>query len=1004
MKKQYILFILSMFIVTWSALAQNTINGKVTGSDGEEIPGVTIVIKGANSGTTTDLEGNYTLSVPEDATLVFSFVGYQMQEVVVGSQSKIDIILDLDITQLQEVVVTGYGSQRKMDITGAVAIVDVDEMNKSQFLNVTDRLQGRVAGVTVSTGGEPGQIGEIKIRGSSFFGGNNPLYVIDGVLTDDSPNLNPNDVESIQILKDAASSAIYGSRAANGVVVITTKRGVRGKPVINLSVNAGFQQIANKLDLMNNVQWARVANSAADNAGAPRYSSADNLTGINTDWQEEVFNEQAVIQDINMSISAGGANNKVYFSLNNAYQEGTIQGPLFERLSARLNTEFELFKGLTIGENLTIGRTTTSGIEDGMLYAATNMIPTIPVYDETKLSGYGHGTAADNGTFVVNPIGLRDLYKNKGNSTSILGNLFLNYEIIDGLEYRFNFGVNATSGYDKRWWKNGQISRVAHLSGLEESRYQDQEILWENRVTYSKEIGDHAFTAMAAITEQTFSGSIQSTNIRGGFEDQNDFFQIDATKASPNDITSGGSEYESAIRSYLGRLTYNFADRYNVTAIIRHDGSSKFSEDNRWGTFPSISAGWILSEESFFKVPVISFLKFRGGYGINGNSSVGNYAYQARIRSTASDGVNYNLGPSSISVIGATRGPVVSPNISWEVLKETNIGLDLSLWEGKFELIADYYFRNLEDLITGVPLPMTVGPGGGEDPAINAVTMKSNGWEVQLNYAKMTGDFKFRVSANAFNTRNEVVSLPFGVPEFIGQNSISRIGTPLGQFFIYDYLGIYSQEDIDNLPPGFTVVGIAPEVGDAKHRDANGRDDEGNLTGQPDGQINADDRIVVDANPIPAVQFGLNFEAYYKNFDFTIFFQGVAGRDGYNQLYADLVSDAQSNYPVDFDPYIDGSGTEPRVIAGGGDGNQLASTRWLESADYLRLKNIQIGYTIPWKKVEALRVFVSAQNLFTITKYRGWDPEFEGGVFEPGVDQVGYPNLRTVTGGLSLTF
>ncbi len=314
MKKQYILFILSMFIVTWSALAQNTINGKVTGSDGEEIPGVTIVIKGANSGTTTDLEGNYTLSVPEDATLVFSFVGYQMQEVVVGSQSKIDIILDLDITQLQEVVVTGYGSQRKMDITGAVAIVDVDEMNKSQFLNVTDRLQGRVAGVTVSTGGEPGQIGEIKIRGSSFFGGNNPLYVIDGVLTDDSPNLNPNDVESIQILKDAASSAIYGSRAANGVVVITTKRGVRGKPVINLSVNAGFQQIANKLDLMNNVQWARVANSAADNAGAPRYSSADNLTGINTDWQEEVFNEQAVIQDINLSISGGGANNKVYFS------------------------------------------------------------------------------------------------------------------------------------------------------------------------------------------------------------------------------------------------------------------------------------------------------------------------------------------------------------------------------------------------------------------------------------------------------------------------------------------------------------------------------------------------------------------------------------------------------------------------------------------------------------------------------------------------------------------
>lgn len=999
-------------------MAQRVIRGQVTDPSIGTLPGVTILIKGTSRGTTTDADGSYSISIQEgDEVLVFNYVGYKVKEVEIGNQSTIDVNLTPDISELEEVVVVGYGSQRKQDITGAVAVVDVEQLGKSQYLNVTDRLQGRVPGVTVTTGGEPGQVGEIKIRGTAFFGGNDPLFVIDGVLTEDSPNLNPNDVESIQVLKDAASSAIYGSRAANGVIVITTKRGKIGEPEINISTNIGIQQIGKKLDVMNSANWAANVNAAADASGQPRQIAADDLShGYDTDWQKEVFNDQAVFQDLNLSVSAGTQKSRVYFSLNNSYQEGTIRGPLFERIATRLNTEFELAPGLTIGENLTVGRTSSSGAQfyqgvdfdgDGIIGATIGMLPVIPVLDPTKANGYGHGVPGEAATFIPNPVGIRDLFKNQASSTRILGNLFLNYEIIEGLELNLKFGVNMENGQEKNWWKNGQIRMTTiHQSGLSESRSESLELLLENRLTYSKKIGNHSFSVMGTYTEQSLSGAFQSADITGGFDDQNQFFQISSTKASANQVSSAGDEFESAIRSYLGRVSYNFADRYLLTANIRRDGSSKFAEENRWGTFPSVSVGWNLTNESFFNVPLISNLKFRGSYGLVGNSSVRDYAYQSLIFTTASGGVNYNLGSGSSSVIGATRGAVVNRDLKWEVLKEANVGLDLSLFDGQFELIGDYYFGDLEDLLSEVPIPATVAPGGGS-PTINAVSMKRNGWEFQATYRKMTGAFQFNISANAFQTRNEIVSLPFGVTEFLGDNTTSRIGTPLGQYYILDYQGIYSQEDIDNLPPGFTIGGVTPQVGDAKYSDVNSRDADGNLTGEPDGQVSFDDdRTILDANPIPALQYGFNFEGYYKNFDFTIFFQGVAGREVYNTMRSNLNSDFGSNFTADFDPYIEGQGgTDPRLVIGGeAGGNGLPSTRFLEDGSYLRVKNIQIGYSVPWQAVSNLRIFLSGQNLFTFTEYRGLDPEFEGGVFSPGIDPVGYPNLRTVTGGFNLTF
>ena len=1018
MKKSYkkrsiflLLLIYLLFPGLPSAFAQRTISGKVTDENQLALPGVNVVMKGTSQGTITDIEGNYTLGVSdEDGTLVFSFVGFLSQEIPIDNQSTIDVVMANDVTSLEEVVVVGYGTQKKKDITGAVSVVDVEEMDKSQYVTLTDRLQGRVPGVSVSTSGAPGVRGDIKIRGTSFFGNNNPLYVIDGVLTDDSPNLNPNDIETVQVLKDASSTAIYGSRAANGVIVITTKQGRSGKPVINFTANVGIQQIPTRIDVADNAQWARIVNAAHDNGGLTRQTLAQNVPNINTDWQEELFNDDALLQDYNLSISGGGNNNRVYFSANHTSQEGTIEGPMFERLSTRLNTEFEPIKNLTIGENLTISRAKNSGLQElkgvdfegpSVIDAVHGMLPVIPVYDPTKMSGYGHGELGVATTFVPNPVGVRDMFHNESAETRILGNLFLNYQFIEGLEYQFSLGLNADFNQSKSYNRPGQVRMTTlHLSGLTESRGESQELFIENRLTYNKEFGKHTLSAMATYTEQEINGSSQETVSVGGYDTENPFWVISASTVN---TSSTGEEFSSAIRSYLGRVTYKFDDRYLLTGIIRRDGSSKFAKENRWGTFPSLSGGWNITNEKFFDVELISDLKVRAGYGEVGNASIGDYQYQSGILSTASGGVNYNLGPSSESVIGATRGQIVNRDIRWETLKETNIGVDLELLDGKVAFTGDYYFGTLEDLLSGVPVPSTIGAGEGE-PTLNAVTMKRNGWEAAITYRKVTGDFQYSISANAFHTNNEVEELPFGVKEFIGINSVSRPGLSLGQLFLLDYQGIYtSQAEIDALDPDFTINGARPQVGDAKYRDTNSRDEDGNLTGEPDGQISLDDDRIIAGDPIPAVQYGFNFDGSYRNFDVTVFFQGVTSRDIFNTYYDELNTNHTSNYTADYDPWIDGEGSDPRPVIGEESGNSLPSTRFMENGAYFRLKNLQVGYTIPWERIQNIRVYLSSQNLFTLTDYRGMDPEFGGEVFSPGIDPREYPNIRTYSVGVNLT-
>lgn len=1020
------LICIGIFMVSY---AQRTITGAVTDENNLPLAGVNVTVKGTLNGTITDDAGAYSIEVsdPSNSSLDYSFIGYQKEEVAIEDRTVINVTLEPKLEEIDPLVVVGYGTQKKSEITGAVATVDVEQLSQSRSVSLTDKLQGLVAGVTVNSTGQPGVIGDIKIRGTSFFGGNNPLFVIDGILSGDSPNLNPNDIESVQILKDASAAAIYGNRAANGVIIITTKKGTKGKPRINFSSNTALQEITSRIPLVDNYGWARIINAAHDAVNVPRQSKADEDfdPDLNTDWQDEVFSENALMSDINLSMSGGSDDHNVYFSLNNLYQDGTIEGPDFNRISARLNSEFKMGEKITIGQHLTVGYAKTSGLPGsesvseytgdiiGPFSAAYEMLPVIPVYDTTQPSGYGIGVFNEAQTWSENPIGVMDLFRNFSENTHILGDLYLDYEIIDGLSYRLSASLSSSFYNFKRYNEAGRLRMSTdHFSGLAQQEGREYGLFLENRLRYTKSIGNHSFSLMATSTQQTNQGHNLNAVSVGGYDDEQNFWVL---SNSTGKVSAGGTEYKSATISFLGRITYNYAQKYFLTGIIRRDGSSKFAPENRWGTFPSVSGGWDISKENFFDTDIIRQFKLRVGYGKVGNASIGDYQYSTIIdrKATGSNywdaGVNYNLGPTSESVIGATRSEQVSSrNITWEKLSETNIGLDVEAFDGKFVLNGDYYFGTMNDLLAGMPIPSTIGTRWPAFATINAVSMKRSGWEAALSYRKFEGDFNFTVTGNLSHSTNEITELGYGLTDISTDGkTTARLGYQLGKFYLLDYTGIYTQEDIDALPEGFEVAGDPPQVGDAKYRDTNGRDENDELTGEPDGKISLDDDRIITGNPIPKLEYGLNINMAYKIFDLTVFIQGVTGRDVYNTYYAQMVGGEWghfSNYPTYYDPYIDGEGIDPRPIWDNGHGNNLPSTRFIENGSYLRLKNVQFGVTLPENKIGKFRFTLSGQNLLTLTKYRGLDPEFDGGVFTSGIDPRGYPVVRTVNLGINLTF
>lgn len=1005
---------LTLFLITFGSIitlhAQRTITGEVTDENEQPLPGATITIEGKEGvGTITDIDGSYSIEVEsEDSLLVFQFLGYQRKEIHIGNNTNIDVTLIPAEQSLDEVVVVGYGTQKKRSITGSVGVVDMDEFSQGESVTVSDRLQGRVPGVQVTSSGEPGSTGDVKIRGIGFLNNNDPLYVVDGVLLDNSPNINPNDIESIQVLKDASSTAIYGSRAANGVIEITTKKGEKGAPRISFTANASLQSLPNKIETVNSARWGVLDNSAKDNGGFPRQALAENPPDFTTDWHDAVYNNQGLLQDINLSISGGGDKHNAYFSVNNAYQEGIIEGPRFDRTTMRLNSDYTFSDRITVGENFSVGRSRLVGLseyfegESNPIADIYEMLPVIPVYDPTQPSGYGIGEVGRALTLAANPVAMTDMFKNRSTDYVFIGDVYADVNIFEGLDYHFSVGIDKGIGKNKSYNKAGRI-RVGtdHESGLEEFRYDEQTVFLENRLTYAKSLDKHNFSFMVAHTEQETNSDFQSAESDGGYDEEPYIWQISASTAN---IISAGGESSWALRSYLGRFTYDFDERYFLTGILRRDGSSNFAKERRWGNFPSISAGWDISKEGFFNIDLISHLKLRVGYGEVGSATEEPYRFQSTVTTNPQEGVSYYFGANEETrYYGSSReaDDIVNRDITWQTLKETNLGIDLELDQGKFLFSGDYYQGTMEDLLTELPIPGTIGAPGEASPFVNAVSMKRNGYEIAITYRDVIGDFKYNVSANGFHLNNEVTELPYGVTELGGGST--REGQPVGQNFLLEYKGIYTQSDIDNLPEGFTILGQTPVVGDAKYSDINGRDEDGNLTGEPDNKISEDDDRKIIGNPVPYLQYGLNFDASYRNYFFSVFFQGVTKRDVYNSYYANLNTAGANTFTADFDPYINGEGTEPRLVAGES-GNNLPSSRFIENGAYFRLKNLQIGYNIPLEPFQEFKVFISGQNLLTFTEYRGLDPEFEGGIFSRGFDPMGYPNVRTLSAGLNITF
>lgn len=1008
-----IILTLSSFISF--AFAQVKITGKITDPDKMGLPGAAISIKGTTEGTISDSEGNYNILAESGNVLVFSFVGCTSEEVEVGNDTVINIELLPDLLSLEKVVVVGYGTQRKKEITGSIAIADEELVEKDLSPVLSSRLQGVMPGVKVTNTGEPGALPDIKIRGNVFTGVdgdasvNNPLFVVDGILTTDNRFLNPNDIESIQVLKDASSSSIYGSRAANGVIIITTKKGKVGKPKVDFTASYGVQEIPNQIELANTEQWAWINRANYYNVGGQPDLYADSLYDPNryTDWQKEMT-KRGALRDINLSFSSGNENGRIFFSFNNSKQEGVVGDPVFERYSARVNSELNFGKKLTVGQNLNVGRTILSSPQ-GSLEAIYEMLPVVPVYDTANASGYGYGDDTRARTFASNPKGLEDLIYNRTTGTNILGNAFIRFTPIEGLQYQFNASIDLDLSHTKTYNEEAQISRSGTMqSGLSELNEEYVSYFLEHKLSYGRTFGKHTFSVMGSYVGQQEKFTNHGTAISGGYTFDQNFWVIDASTAPLNNYSHEGKESTHAIESYLGRITYDFDDRYLLNMMLRYDGSSRFLDDVRWGTFPSASAGWIVSNEKFFPdVMPVNFFKLRAGYGEVGNSTGIDYIYQSELIRKAIGGVNYNLGPEGRSVLGVTRGKLANERIRWETLKEFNFGTDIYFLDNRLELVFDYFIGKTEDLIYKRSIPQSVG--AEQDYIIeNIIGIKRNGWELSLVHKNNIGGFSYKVSANLSYMESKLDKLVDEIPYITDApddpdyaKARSFINQPVGQFFLHDYQGIYTQEDIDNLPDNFLVYNLIPQVGDAKYIDR-GSDPNGEFGGLPDGKINEFDRVPVGkTNPL---QYGFSFSGSFKGFDMLVFFQGVTHFDVYNNWYEYLNTNDFSNYTADFHPYFEGEGTDPRAVFGFTHFNKRPSTRYLESGAYFRLKNLQIGYTFKINKVNNFRVYLGGQNLITWTKYRGLDVEFTGPMFAPGDDPRNFPNLRTYSVGLSLSF
>ena len=1001
--------------------------------DNLPLPGVNIMARGTTVGTVTDVAGRYQLSVPtETEALAFSSVGFASEEVAIGNQTVIDVGMVPDIQSLQEVVVVGYGTQKKSDLTGAVSSVEPAAIQDMAVPTLDQAIQGRAAGVYVSRNdGSPGSGAQLFIRGAGSIQGTDPLWIIDGVRTSPGPTFNMNDVESIEILKDASAAAIYGSAAANGVIIVTTKRGEEGKTVVNLNAYAGVSSALGLPEALTTPQYAAIKNEAYDLAGTdriPAYADPDHLPSPSTDWLDVLYGRGGV-QNYDVSVSGGGETS-AYFVSGGYFEEiGTYVGTAFKRYSLRANSDFSLGDRLKIGESIFLNY----ALRDPMNGTAQDWIratPALPVRDAANRFG-GYGTV-DRLAYQYeggNPLANELRTDQRNQDYRVGGNVYLELQVIKNLHLRTSLGANVTLENNRTFQDTylGGGGVIRSTASLLREYEENVRLLGNVVLNYDTQLGKHrlgvlvGYEAIRTDAEQyTASGANLTGNIR----------VLDG--ADPESGSVSGGAFSDGILSQFGRINYSFDDTYLFTANVRRDGSSQFGPAHRYGVFPSASVGWRIAREGFMRqASFLSDLKLRASYGVLGNSDgLSRYLYEA---SYTTDGTLYTVGQEQGVVQGISPSRFPNRAIRWEEIATHGVGLDAAALHHRLTFTADYYVKTTNNLLLTVGLPPSAGYlpyawyRSAFDPVINIGQIQNKGWEMAVAFRnKPDHGLAVTLSANAAYNQNKVTQLNederilSGVWEGAGRVSVTEVGKPLGFFYGYVVEGIIQdQAELDALnesaPDGFYLSeGTGP--GDFRYRDIGRFDENGHFIPEPDGEItNADQTFI--GNPWPRWIYGFNADLTLGNVDLSLFFQGVAGVDRFNgfkslthNLFSDynLTTGALGRWTPEHPTH-----EQPRIIRGDPNGNRSrVSSYFVEDGSYLRLKNVQLGYTVPAGRipgVTTLRVYGSVQNLLTFTRYGGFDPEFGAVGVEDnntnwGIDRGQYPQSRIVTVGVQLAF
>jgi TonB-linked SusC/RagA family outer membrane protein len=985
---------LVLFSLT-TAYAQQSVEGIVSDQNGKPLPGVNIQVKGTTQGTSTDAQGSYSLGVESETdTLVFSFIGFQTQEIAVQGRAEINVsMIPQAVESGEELVVVGYGTQQRSDLTGSISSVDSEDISNVPTSNMQDALQGKVSGIQISpSSGSPGSQPTVRIRGVGTLNNASPLYVVDGMLLSDISYLNPSDIESIQVLKDASATAIYGSRGANGVVIVTTKSGQSGEANISISSYFGAQLVGDRIQMVNANEYATLVNESQQNMGdSPIFSNPEQY-GTGTNWQDVIFEGMAPQQNYQITASGGTDNFTYNVSANYFKQQGVVKGSDYQRVSLRVNNEYFLSDNAKLGHNIALTYRDSTDETGDIINQALRADPTISPRNE---GGEFSNSTANGGS--TNPAASIAYNNNNNFGFRTVGNVYLEIDFLEHFNFRSSFGLDLDRNEEKAFTPEYFVSPIqqAEQSELNVTNTKTTNWLNENTLKYQRDLGDHSFDLLGGITFQknrfeNLGGS--RINILGSAPE---FWYLDA--GATDGQTNFNSSQAWGMVSYLFRANYNYKDRYLFTGTYRIDGSSRFATDNRYGYFPSIALGWRISNEPFLQdVSYLSNLKLRASWGIIGNDKIDPYGTYATIASN----INAVFGEEENLQTGSTQNVLGNSALQWEESEQLDIGLEMGFLENRLTAQLDWYRKKTDRILIRVPIPGYIGVS--ESPFSNAASVLNRGFDLSLNWQDSGEDFSYSIGLTGSKVHNEVLSLGGGKEEILGGNvgqmggftTRTVPGQPIGSFYGWKANGIFqTEQEVQSSP---TRGGEQP--GDIKIADING-----------DGTISDADKTFL-GSPIPDYIIGLNLSGSYKQFDLAMSFDSQVG----NQvLYARkaIRGFRLLNYEESYLDRWTGAGStnsEPRITESGH--NYEVVDRFLQDGDFVRLRNVQLGYTLPTSalntlKFKNIRVYANAKNLFTLTDYVGYNPQIGGGqVTETGIDRGTYPIPSIYTLGIELSF